>query len=158
MDLTLIDQTLLVVVKKLDWVFDRDHMLVALVVDLVEHGGERGGLARTCRTGDEHQAARLVAQPSHDCGESESVERLDFPWDRPEDGCNGAALMKDIAAEASQALQAEGEVELKVFLQPVLLDVGENAVGERLGISSGQGRHVERAQLTVHADARWTVG
>jgi hypothetical protein len=54
MDLALVDQALLVIVKKLDWVFDRDHMLVALVVDLVEHRGERGGLARTCRTSDEH--------------------------------------------------------------------------------------------------------
>ena len=44
-NLALVDQALLVVVKKLDWVFDRNHMLVALVVDFVEHRGERGRFA-----------------------------------------------------------------------------------------------------------------
>jgi hypothetical protein len=48
-------------VQVLDRVLDRDHVLVALAVDLVEHRGERRRLARAGRARDEHQAARLVA-------------------------------------------------------------------------------------------------
>ena len=56
---------LFVIVKELDRIFDGDHVLVALVVDLVEHRGEGGGLSGTGRTGDEHQAARLLAKTFH---------------------------------------------------------------------------------------------
>ncbi len=66
----LVDQALLVVVQELDRVFDGDHVLFALVVDLVEHGGERGGFARAGRAGDEHQTARLVAQTANDGGQA----------------------------------------------------------------------------------------
>ena len=66
--------------------------------------------------------------------------------------------MEDVAAEAGQALQAEGEVELEIFLQAVLLHVGEHAVGERFGVRRGERRHVQRTQFSVHANARRAIG
>ena len=62
MDFALIDQAFLVVVQKLDRILDRDHVLFAFGVDLVQHRGERRRLARACRPGHQHQSARLVAQ------------------------------------------------------------------------------------------------
>ena len=44
------------VVKEFDRVFDRDHVLFAFGVDLVEHGGERRGFTGSRWTGDQHQA------------------------------------------------------------------------------------------------------
>src|SRR5207302_1356460 len=53
----LIDEAFLVVVQKFDRVFDRNHVLFALGVDLVEHGGERRGLTGTCWSRDQDKSA-----------------------------------------------------------------------------------------------------
>ena len=60
-ELALVDDALLVRVQELDRVLDRHDVLVARLVDLVDHRRQRGGLARAGRAGDEHEAARLVA-------------------------------------------------------------------------------------------------
>ena len=51
---------------------------------------------------------------------------------------DGAALHEDVGAEAREALDAEGEVELVFFLELVLLGVGEDAVAELLGVGGGE--------------------
>src|SRR5271156_2356151 len=99
----LVDQAFFVVVQEFDGVFDGDHVLFMLVIDFVEHGGERGGFAGAGGAGDEHQAARLVAEAANDVGQTERVESLDFPWNGTEHGSDGSALMEDVAAEARQA-------------------------------------------------------
>ncbi len=40
-DLALINDTVLVIMKKLDWVLDRQNVLVALFIDLVDHRRQR---------------------------------------------------------------------------------------------------------------------
>src|SRR5277367_2015698 len=105
--LALVDQTLLVVVKELDRVLDRDHVLFTLVVNLVEHGSQRRGLTRAGRPGHQYEPARLVAQPADHCRKAEVIEALDFPRNGPENCRYRAALVKDIAAETRQALQPE---------------------------------------------------
>jgi len=66
MDFALIHQALLVIVKKLDGVLDRDHVFFTFAVDLVEHGRERGGLAGARGSGHEDESAGLVAQSLDD--------------------------------------------------------------------------------------------
>ena len=74
------------------------------------------------------------------------------------DACDRAALVEDVASKTRQALQAEREVQLQILLQPVLLNVRQHAIGQRFGVCRGERRHVERAQLAVHANSRRTVG
>ena len=59
-ELALVDDALLVRVQELDRVLDREDVLLARLVDLVDHRRERRGLARAGRAGDEHEAARLA--------------------------------------------------------------------------------------------------
>ncbi len=157
MNFALVHEALLVIVQELDGVLDRDHVLFALVVDLVEHGGERRRFAGTGRAGHQHESARFVAQVLHDGRKPQCVETLDLPWNGAEYRCHGAALVKDVSAETRQALQAERKVELEVLFQAVLLHVCEDAVRQRLRVGRRQRRHVQRAQLAVHADARSAV-
>ena len=70
------------------------------------------------------------------------------------DGGDGAALVEDVAAEARDAADAEREVELERLLEPLLLSVGQHAVGERLGVGGAERRQVEDLQLAVDADLR----
>ena len=60
--LALVDHRELVEVQHLDRVLDRDDVDLAVVVDVVDHAGERRGLARAGRAGDQDQAARLHGQ------------------------------------------------------------------------------------------------
>src|SRR5262245_39135870 len=59
-DLTLIHNATLVVVKKLNRVLDRENVLAALSVDFVNHRRERCRFAGTRGPGHQHQTARLV--------------------------------------------------------------------------------------------------
>ena len=58
-DLALVDHRHLVEVQDLDRVLDGDDVDLAVRVDVVDHAGERGGLAGTGRAGHQDQAARL---------------------------------------------------------------------------------------------------
>src|SRR5260370_560435 len=128
MDVALIHNALLVIMKKLDGVLDGNHVLFTFAVDLVEHGSERGGFAGACWSGHQDQSAWLVAQSLHDQRQSESVEAFDFPWNRTEDGANGSPLIENVAAEASQVFQAEGKVQLQVLLEAVFRRIRQNAI------------------------------
>ena len=61
-DLALVDDAGAVPVQKLDWILDREDVLVPRPVDVVEQRRERGRLTRTGRPGDEDEAARLVGE------------------------------------------------------------------------------------------------
>ena len=152
MQLALVDDALLVRVEELDRVLDRDDVELLLAVDLVDHRRERRGLARARRPGHEDQAARLVAEALDDRREAELAEAEDLVGDLPEDAADGAALHEVVAAEAGEALDAEGEVELEVFLEPVLLGVGQDRVGELLRLGDGERRIRQRDQAPVQPD------
>ena len=75
-DLTLIDDTILVIVEKFDRVLDRQNMIVAVDVDLVDHRRKRRRFTGTGRAGHEDQAAGLFAHVRNHRRQAESVERL----------------------------------------------------------------------------------
>ena len=155
--LALVHDAALVRVEELDRVLDRDDVPRLLAVDLVDHRRERRGLARARRARHEDEAARLVAERLDDVRDAELAEAEDLVGDLAEDGRDGAALQEAVAAEAREALDAEGEVELELFLEAVLLDVREDRVGELLRLGDGQRRVVERDQIPVHPDHRGRV-
>src|SRR5215467_5150172 len=123
-DFALIHQAALVVVQEFDGVLDGNHVLVALAVDLVEHGGKRGGLAGPGWSGDQDEPAGLVTKSLHDQREAEGVKSFDVPGNGAEYGAHSAALVEAVTAEARQVLQAEGKVQLQVLFKAVLLCVG----------------------------------
>ena len=94
----------------------------------------------------------LLQSALDDVRNAELAEAEDLVGDLPEDGRHGAALQEAVAAEAREALDAEGEVELELFLEPVLLDVGQDRVGELLRLGNRERRVVERDELAVHPD------
>ncbi len=91
-------------------------------------------------------------------GKSQLVEGLDLERNQAEDGRGGAALVEGVGAEAGQALQTEGEVQLEIFFEAVLLRIGHDAVGQLLGFGRRHLRQVERHQMPVHPNLRRRVG
>ena len=129
-DLALIDDAALMGVDELDRILDRDHVPLDVLVDAVEHRGERRRLARARRAGDENQAARTVGEIGDDLGQVELLERLDLERNLPDDHRHAAALLEAVAAEARQAGDAEREVQLVFHLEALLLVLGQHRVGD----------------------------
>ncbi len=77
-DLALVDQALPVLVHELDRILDRDDVVVAVPVDVVDHRAERRRLARTGRAGHEHEALRQVAQLEDVRRETQLLGRQDL--------------------------------------------------------------------------------
>ena len=61
-DLALVDRRLLVGVIELDRVLDRDDVVIEVLVQVVDHAGQRGALARAGRPGDQKQTAGPLNQ------------------------------------------------------------------------------------------------
>ena len=130
-----------------------------LLVDLVDHRGERRRLAGARRARDEHEAARPLGHLPDDVGQPEVLERLDREGDLPDDHRDAAALLEAVAAEAREVLDAEREIQLVVHLEPLLLVLGEDGVGELHGVLR---RHHELeirvGDLAVDAQLRALAG
>src|SRR4051795_3164947 len=128
--------------KKLHRIFDGDDVLVPLAIDLVDHRRKRGRLAGTGWTGDEHESARLVADLLDHDRQAELAKTEDLVRDLAVDRGRGAALIEDVRAESGQSLDAEGQVELEVLLEAMLLRIGEHRVGELFRLRRRQRRHI----------------
>ena len=100
------------------------------------------------------QATRFIANLGDDRWQPELLESFDLVRNGSIDRGDRAPLLEHVGAKPRQVLDAEREVELEGLFETVLLVVGEHAVGELLGFNSRERWHVERPQLTVHADLR----
>ena len=157
--LALVDQAVLVRVDVLDRILDRQDVLVALVVDLVEHRRQRRRLAAAGRAGHQHEAARFFRQRRQHRRQAELLEGADLFRDEPVDRADRAALGEDVAAEAgADRLDAEREVQLERFFEALLLRVGQHAVDELLGFRRRQLGRRQALELAVDADLRRRAG
>jgi len=151
-DLALIDVALLVAVKELDRVLDGDDVLVAGLVDLVDHRRQSGGLAGSGRAGDDHEAAGLLRELVKDVGQAELVEPWDVDGDQPEGRAQAVALEEGVHAEARLPGHRIGEVDLPLVLEALPLVLGEDRVDELAGVRLREARVLERLEDAVDAD------
>ena len=151
-DLALVDDAALVVVEELDRILDRDDVVGARPVDLVDDRRERRRLARAGRAGDEHEAARLRRQLVQARGQAELLERADVGGDRPERRRQALALVVRVDAEAGEPADAVGEVELAVQLEQLLL-LGRGDAIDELAHEIGRQHRKLGQQLDVPVQA-----
>jgi hypothetical protein len=85
--------------------------------------------------------------------ESELLERLDLVRDQAERRTERLPLEESVDAEARDAGNRVGEVELAVELEPLLLLTRENAVQQVACVLRAHGRHaVEALEMTAQPD------
>ncbi len=152
----LVDDAALVAVDELDRVLHRDDVTLPLLVDLVDDRRERGRFARARRARHQDQAARPLRQLRHHRREAELVEGADVEGNHADGHRHAAPLLVHVPAEAGQVLDAEGEVQLVLGLEPLLLVLGEHRVRERqrvLGIHD-VGTRIRIRDVAVHAQLR----
>ena len=119
--LALRDHAVLVRVVILDGVLDRDDMAVLVLVDPVDPRGERGGLARAGRAGDEDQAAWSAQQVLDHRGQAELLERVHLGRDEAQDHAEHALAAVDVDAETGLLVEGEAEVAPAVALEALQL-------------------------------------
>ena len=150
--LALIDQTALVLVHEFDRVLDRENVIVALLVDLVEHRRERRRLTGSRRPGDEHESTRPLCERGENRRQAQFLEAADLLGDQSIDCADRAALVEHVHAEARETLDTKREVELEGLFEPLLLRIGEHAVGELLRIGRRQCRTIQACQVAMDSD------
>jgi hypothetical protein len=141
-----------VLVQELDRVLDAEDVLVARVVDQVEHRGERSRLARTRRPGHQHEAAGLLRELLEHGRQAQRGELRHVVRDQAEGGGQRGALHVRVHAEASLARDRVGEVDLPVRLQALALLVREDRVDDLTGELRRHMRVVQRVQPAVMPD------
>ena len=162
-DLALRDERLLRRVVELDRVLDRDDVDAALLVDDIDHRGERRRLARARRARHEDEAARLEEKLLDGGRQTDLLQREERRGDHPENAAPAPALLEDGDAEARAVLVREGKVGAAVALglgdllgrhdlvaQPPRLLGRERLVRDRhqLAVDAQLRRH-ERAHMQV---------
>ena len=137
-DLALIDDAFLMLVDELDRIFYRDDMAFSLAVDLVDHRGESGRFSGAGWPGDENQSAGLLRHLGDRTRKSELIEGFDRERNLPDDHRHAAALLEHVAAEASETLNSEREIELVFQLEALLLHFGEHRIRQLQRVLRGQ--------------------
>ena len=125
-------------VHELDRILNREDVVRACAIDLVDHRGESRRLAGTSRPGDEDEAARVLGEAVHDVREVQLLERLDLLRDEAEGRSDRLALVVDVDAEARDSRHRVGEVELALQLEVLLLLAREDPVEERTRVIRGE--------------------
>src|SRR5690606_36716776 len=77
-DLALVHDAVLVIVKEFDRILDRQYVIVAIDIDLIDHGGKRGRFIGSGRACNKHKAAWFFAKVLNYLRKSKSFERFDL--------------------------------------------------------------------------------
>ena len=126
-DFALVDDRPLVADEELDRVLDRHDVAGLVGVDVVDHRGEGGRLARAGRSGHQDEAALLAGDLLQHLGQEQLIDGGDLEGNDAEHDADGAALLEDVDAEPAQAGNAVGEIELVLRLELFLLVVVHDA-------------------------------
>src|SRR5262249_19321811 len=137
-DFSLIDVALLVPMKKLNRIFDRHYMAGSGPVYVVNHRGQRRGLARPGRSGYQDQSASFIGDLFDDRRQAELLNGPGGSWNHAEHNADGAALLEHIAPEAAQSGNAVGDVYLSVLAEPLLLPIVHDRKRHRDGVLGRQ--------------------
>src|SRR5882724_2954285 len=154
-DLALVDDAAFVAVQKLDRVLDREDVLRAVPVDLVDDGGERRRLTGAGRAGDEDEATWLLGQLVQGRRDAELLQGLDLGGDKPKSRPDRLPLEIDVDTEARQAGNRVREIELPLDLEILLLLAREDAVEQLLRPLRREGVVIAHAlDFSTHANDR----
>jgi hypothetical protein len=151
-DFALVDQALLGFVDELDRVFHREDVAELGFVQVVDHRGQRGGLARARRAGHQHHATRLERELPENLRRIQLLERQNLGWNRPEHRTRAAVLIERIHPEARQPVDLEREVHFQELFVVLALGVVHDVVHHGVHRLVVQRLDVDAAHVAVDTD------
>ena len=151
-DFALVDGRFLVVMEELDRIFNRDDVVIHILVDVVHQSGQRGALAGAGGPGDQKQAAGAEHQLGHHVRQSQLRGGEHGVGNLTQHHRDMAALLEDGDAEASQVAESEAEVGTSLFLQLALAPLGGDALHQGDGVVRLEGLGLQLPQAAVEAE------
>ncbi|AJZ05202.1 hypothetical protein J162_03088 [Xanthomonas citri pv. citri] len=152
--LALVDQALLRGVDEFDRVLDGEDVPVLILVDVVDHAGQRGRLARAGRAGHQDQALRLIDQLTEDRRAAKVFQRQHFGRNGTEHRTGAAVLVERIDAKTRQRRNFERKVDFEEFLVIAPLLVRHDVVHQRVHLFVVQRRNIDAADIAIDTDHR----
>ena len=156
MHLALVDQALLIFVHELDWILDRDDVILPGPVDVIDHRAQRGRLARAGGPGDQHQPLVQFAQLQDVGRQTELLGGQDLRRDDTKHRTRPAAICEHVRSEAGQLRNLVGEVGVVPIgvLLPVFLRHDRRQERHQVVPAQHRRLRVERLHVSVLADHR----
>jgi hypothetical protein len=156
-DFTLVDVAVDVAMEEFDGILDRDHVRLVMLVDVLDHRGQRRRLPRPRDARDENQTARLQRHLFEHLGQQQLFERARLIRNRAHREAQRPALLIQVDAKPADAGHADGEVAFLFFR--VLLDLlgVHELLGEPLQVFRLERGELQRMQVAVEADGGWTA-
>ena len=155
--LALVDGPEAVPMHVLDGVLDGEDVAAPPAVDVVDHGRQRGGLARPGRARHQDQPRRRLDHALDDGGKAEVLQRGDLGRDHPQGQARRTPLEEDVAAHPGMLLPGKGEVEFVLPVEDGEVLVAEQAVDQLLGVGRAQdvlAGHREQLAVDPHQRGR----
>ena len=103
--------------QEFDRILDRHHVHRTGPIDVIDHRGQRRRLAAAGGAGHQHQTPFFIGDLLEDRRQAELFEGPNLRRDDADDHAHRAALLEDVAAEASQAGHAVGEVDFLILFE-----------------------------------------
>ncbi|MNE75816.1 hypothetical protein D3C80_1720090 [compost metagenome] len=143
---------------ELDGILDGEDVVVEVVVDVIDHGRQGGGLARTGRARDQHQAAGKLRYLAKHLRRPQIFQGQDCARYGTKHGARAPRLLEGVDPEARHAGHLEGEVHLEILLQLLALVVVHDVVDEGVYFTVIQGGQIDLANLPINPDHRGNPG
>ncbi len=144
----------LCVVVILDRVFDRDDVMVEVLIHPVDHAGQAGRLAASGRTRHEKQSAGPANDVPDHRRQTKLLERQEVARNLPQDHGDMPALLEDGHAEPGLVAVREAEVGPSDLLQLLLIALGRDALHQRRRVLGPENLGFQPDETTMPADAR----
>ena len=157
-DLALIDQALFGLVHKFNRVFHRQNMTVIVFIDVIDHRRQRRRFARTGWPGDQHDAARILANILENLRAVQLFQRQHLGGNGPENRAGTPLLVKGIDAKARQIGNFKGEIALQRLFIDLALAVVHDVIHHAVHVLVLHRRQVDATHIAMNPDHRRQAG
>ena len=148
-DFAVVDQALLVGVHEFHRVFNRDDVVGAGPVDVVDHRGQRGRFTRTGRPGDQHQPLVQGAEVADRGRQPQLFEGQDVRGNHTGHHADAVQVAEHVHAETVAGRQRIREVGVVAFAELVLVAFAHDLEDQRLDVVAVERVRVGEYHFTV---------
>ena len=150
MHFPLVDQTPFALVNKFDGVFNGQNMVVAVVVDVVDHGRKGRRLTGARGASNEHKPARQHRDIPKHLAHAQVVHGQHLRRNGSENRSSTPILIKSIDSKTRDTRHFKGEVRLEELLKVLALAVVHDVVDERLHLGVVLSGDVDPTHIAVN--------
>ncbi len=139
---------------KFDGVFYGQNVLVSGVIYIVEHGSQRGGLPRACRSGDQYQTAGHRRHVFEDLAHAEIFHGQNLGRDGSEHRTGATILIERVDPETCNTRYLKRKVGFEKFLVILALLVVHDVINQSVNFFMLHRGQVDATHVPVDTDHR----